>query len=166
VRLAEHQAEIDAILAKYPADRQRAAVMPLLHLAQREYGYLSTDALREVAGLLGLETTEVAKLVKFYTLYHAEPGGRFRVQICTDLPCALRGAEAFSAELCQRLGVKPGETTSDGQITVEQVMCLAACDMAPMFQVQGADGIHYCENQTVDSALEHIEGLRQETVDG
>jgi len=164
--LAKNQAEIDAILAKYPVERQRAAVMPLLYLAQREYGHLSMDALREVATLLGLETTEVAKLVKFYTLYHAEPGGRFRLQICTDLPCALRGAEAFSAELCQRLGVKPGETTSDGQITVEEVMCLAACDKAPMFQVQAADGIHYQENQTVESALAHIEQLRQEPADG
>ena len=86
------------------------------------------------------------------------------MQICTDLPCALRGAETFADEVCQNLGVRLGETTPDGMITVEAVMCLAGCDRAPMFQVQDADGIHYHENQTVESALQVIEDLRRRTV--
>jgi NADH:ubiquinone oxidoreductase subunit E len=88
------------------------------------------------------------------------------VQICTDLPCALRGAEKFAEDLCQNLGVKMGETTKDGEFTVEEVMCLAGCDKAPMFQVQDVDGIHYHESEspekpmTVEQALAILEGYK------
>jgi NADH-quinone oxidoreductase subunit E len=101
----------------------------------------------------------VASIVGFYTLYYDQPGGKRRVQVCTDLPCALRGAEKFADELCKKLGVKMGETTPDGAFTVEAVMCLAACDKAPMFQIQDRDGIHYHESEspqtpmTVDQAM-------------
>lgn len=160
-----HRQEIEKILAKYPADHQRAAVMPLLYLAQREYGHLSLQAVGEVAELLDLDPTEVAQLIRFYTLYHDEQEGAYRLQICTDLPCALRGAERFSEELCQALGIGPGETTADGLVTVEEVMCLAACDRAPMFQLQERSGIHYHENQTVESALVFIQELREKSTD-
>jgi NADH-quinone oxidoreductase subunit E len=156
----KHAAEIEAILAKYPDGRSRSAVMPLLFLAQREYGLLTQAAIAEVAELLGLNPTEVGALIGFYSLFHDEPGGRYRVQICTDLPCALRGAERFAEDLCQNLGLRLGETTPEGAVTIESVMCLAACDKAPMFQVQGPDGIHYHENQTVESARAVIDGLR------
>lgn len=159
-------AEIQAILDKYPDGRQRSAVMPLLFLAQREYGYITQGAIAEVADLLGLTSTEVGALIGFYTLLHDQPGGTYRIQICTDLPCALRGAERFAEQLCQNLGIRLGETTPDGVITVEKVMCLAACDKAPMFQVQAPDGIHYHEAQTLDSALELIDSLRSEQADG
>ena len=152
--------EIEDILAKYPPDQKRSAVMPLLFLAQREYGLLSPEAISEVSDLLGLQSTEVASLVGFYTLYHDREGGKYRIQICTDLPCALRGAQSFADELCEKLGVRMGGTTPDGQITVEEVKCLAACDRAPMFQLQEANGIHYHEDQSVGSALALIEALR------
>jgi NADH-quinone oxidoreductase subunit E len=161
----KHKSEIDRILANYPPDRQRAAVMPLLYLAQREYGYLTSEAIAEVAEILSVEKTEVAKLIGFYTLFHDEPGGEHRIQVCTDLPCALRGAEAFAAGLCENLGIELGETTADGKVTVEAVMCLAACDRAPMFQVQDREGLHYHENQTVESALGLIEQMRGESTD-
>jgi NADH-quinone oxidoreductase subunit E len=99
--------------------------------------------------------------VGFYNLYYDRAGGRYRIQICTDLPCALRGAEAFARELCRRLGIELGGTTEDGLITVESVMCLAACDRAPVFQVQDGDGLHYHEEQSVDSALALIAMLRR-----
>ncbi len=134
--------------------------MPLLFLAQREYGSLSPEVIGEVSDLLGLESTEVASLVGFYTLYHDREGGKFRIQVCTDLPCALRGAQAFADELCDKLDIRMGETTPDGQVTVEEVKCLAACDRAPMFQLQEPNGIHYHENQSVGSALAVIEALR------
>lgn len=153
--------EIEAILAKYPPDQVRSAVMPLLFLAQREYGILSTDAISEVGELVGLQPTEVASLVGFYTLYHDRPGGKYRIQICTDLPCALRGAQAFADELCEKLDLRMGETTSDGQVTVEGVKCLAACDRAPMFQLQEPNGIHYYEDQSAGSAMALIEALRE-----
>ena len=152
--------EIEGILAKYPRDQKRSAVMPLLFLAQREYGSLSPEVITEVSDLLGLESTEVASLVGFYTLYHDREGGKYRIQVCTDLPCALRGAQAFADELCDKLDVRMGDTTPDGQVTVEEVKCLAACDRAPMFQLQEPNGIHYHENQSVGSALAVIEALR------
>jgi len=155
-----HTQEIEGILAKYPPDQKRSAVMPLLFLAQREYGSLSPEAIAEVGDLLGLQSTEVASLVGFYTLYHDREGGKYRIQVCTDLPCALRGAQAFADELCDKLDIKMGETTPDGQVTVEEVKCLAACDRAPMFQLQEPDGIHYHEDQSVGSALALIEALR------
>lgn len=162
----KHREEIQRILAKYPADRQRAAVMPLLYLAQREYGHLTRGAANEVAELLDLDPTEVAQLIRFYTLFHDQEEGTYRIQICTDLPCALRGAERFMHELCHALEIEPGETTADGLITVEEVMCLAACDRAPMFQLQDREGIHYHEDQTVESALELIRMLREDAADG
>ena len=161
-----HAAEIDDILSRYPNDRRRSAVMPLLYLAQHEYGYLHPQAIDEVAEILGISGTQVGSLVGFYSLYHDHPGGKVRMQICTDLPCALRGAENFAQDLCANLGVRLGETTPDGMLTVEAVMCLAGCDKAPVLQVQAADGIHYHENQTVESARGLIDGLRKGVADG
>ncbi len=159
--LAEKYAqEIAAILAKYPPDQRRAAVMPLIYLAQREKMYVERKDMAEIAEILGLLPTEVASIVGFYSLYYDKPGGKYHIQICTDLPCALRGAEEFLKQICERLGISPGETTSDGLITVEAVMCLAACDRAPIFQVQSGQGLQYYENQTVEGALALIEELR------
>ena len=160
--LAEkYAAEIQSIIARYPPEHKRSAVMPLLYLAQSEYGYVTPGAMGEVAELLGLEPTQVASIVGFYSLYYDRPGGRHRIQICTDLPCALRGADQFVEKLCQNLGVKLGETTADGMFTVEAVMCLAACDKAPMFQLQNREGIFYHESQTVESAMRLVEELRK-----
>jgi NADH-quinone oxidoreductase subunit E len=153
--------EVQSILAKYPPDQKRSAVMPLLYLAQREQGFVSFHTIEEIAELLEISTTEVGSIIGFYTLYHDQPGGKYRIQVCTDLPCALRGAEQFLSELCEKLGIQVGGTTPDGLITVEQVMCLAACDRAPMFQVQTGDGLSYHENQTVESAMRYIESLRK-----
>lgn len=158
----KYRTEIDAILARYPAEQKRSAVMPLLYLAQREYGYITPAAMQEVARLAGVETTQVGSLVGFYTLFHDRPGAKVRVQVCTDLPCALRGAESFAQKLCENLGIKLGEAAADGSVSVEAVMCLAGCDRAPMFQVQQPDGIHYYEDQTVESAVKAIDELRRE----
>ncbi len=153
--------EVKCILAKYPPEQKRSAVMPLLYLAQREGGYITKDAMADIAQMLDITSTEVAEIVGFYTLYHDEKAGKYRMQVCTDLPCALRGADKFLEELCGNLGVKVGETTADGMVTVEAVMCLAACDKAPMFQIQSTDGIEYHENMTVDKTMELVEALRK-----
>lgn len=153
--------EIESILLKYPADQKRSAVMPLLYLAQREKGYVTKQAMEEIAEICEISGTEVASIVGFYTLYYDKTGGKYRIQVCTDLPCALRGAEEFLEKLCENLGVRVGETTADGAVTVEHVMCLAACDKAPMFQVQSGEGLAYYENQTIDSALELVDRLRR-----
>jgi NADH-quinone oxidoreductase subunit E len=157
----KYQTEIDQILKKYPPEQKRAAVLPLLYLAQRDAGAITQAAVAEIAQLLDLDETQVGGLIGFYTLLHDKPEGKIRVQICTDLPCALRGAEEFSEKLCENLGIRIGETTEDGFVTVEEVMCLAACDHAPMFQVQDPEGIHYHEDQTVETALEVIEEYRK-----
>lgn len=159
--LEKYPKEIKQILAKYPLERKRSAVMPLLYLAQREEGYVNKAAMQEIARTLDMTETEVASIVGFYTLYHDEKAGKYRMQVCTDLPCALRGSEEFLDNLCGNLGIKVGETTPDGVVTLEAVMCLAACDKAPMFQTQGPDGIEYHENMTVDRTMELIEALKK-----
>jgi len=152
--------EIQEILDKYPPDQRRSAVMPLLLLAQREFGHISPESLQEIAEITGVSSTEVGSVSGFYTLFHFEAEGRYRIQVCTDLPCALRGADAFLEQLGEKLGIHPGQTTADGVITLEEVKCLAACHRAPMFQVQGDGKITYHENQTVESAMELVEKLR------
>jgi NADH-quinone oxidoreductase subunit E len=161
--LEKYPNEIKAILSKYPANKagKRSAVMPLMYLAQREYGYLTKEAIGQIAEICDISTTDVASLIGFYTLYHDQPSGNYQIQVCTDLPCALRGAEQFLEKLCENLGIKVGEITPDGKIKVEAVMCLAGCDKAPLFQVEGPEGLEYHEDQTVESALEVINKLRQ-----
>ena len=153
--------EVKRLLSKYPPEHKRSAVMPLLYLAQREEGYVTKAAMQDIASLLDITETEVASIVGFYTLYHHEKAGKYRMQVCTDLPCALRGADEFLDNLCANLGVKVGETSADGLVTIESVMCLAACDKAPMFQVQGPDGITYHENMTVDRTMELVDALKK-----
>jgi len=153
--------EIDNVLAKYPADQKRSAVMPLLYIAQRERGYITRAQLDQVGEILGISSTDVASIVGFYTLYHDKPEGKYRIQVCNDLPCALRGADKFLRDFCDRLGVEPGGTTADGVVAVDGVMCLAACHRAPMFQVQSRTEISYHEDQTVDKAMQLVESWRQ-----
>jgi NADH-quinone oxidoreductase subunit E len=157
---SKYAREIEAILEKYPPEQRRSAVMPLLYIAQRDRMYVDRETMGEIGDILGMSTTDVASIVGFYSLYYDEPGGRYHIQVCTDLPCALRGADQFLEELCERLGIRPGETTRDGLITIEEVMCLAACDKAPMFQVHSSEGLQYHENQTVENAMKLIDNLR------
>ena len=159
--LDKYPQEIKRILEKYPESYKRSAVMPLLFLAQRDEGYISQDAINDIAALLEITTTEVASIVGFYTLFHETPEGRYRIQVCTDLPCALRGSEEFLVNLCKYLEVEVGGTTSDGLFTIEEVKCIAACHRAPVFQIQGDGEIHYYEDQTLESVKTIIEGLRQ-----
>jgi NADH-quinone oxidoreductase subunit E len=149
----KYAAQIKDILSRYPPERKRSAVMPLLYLAQSEYGHVTPEALREIGEITGVAPTDVAGVLGFYSLYHDHPAGKRRVQICTDLPCALRGADEFAAELLKRLGVKWDETTADGEFTVEHVMCIGACDKAPCFQIQDRTGLHFHESESADKPL-------------
>ena len=154
--------EIQKHLAKYPADQKRSAVMPLLYLAQRENGFVTKQDILDIGEILEMSATDVTTIIGFYTLYHDEEAGQYRIQVCNDLPCALRGADEFLNKLCENLGIQVGETTADGLVTVEAVMCLAGCDKAPMFQVQSGEGLAYHEDMTVESTLELIEGWKAE----
>lgn len=162
----KYEKEIQDILARYPVEGKRSAVMPLLFLAQKESGYVPTEALSEIAEITGISETDVASIMGFYTLFHAEPAGRYRIQVCTDLPCALRGSETYLDQLCERLGIKEGETTEDGLFTVEAVKCLAACHRAPMFQLQGDGEIKYYEDQNVDITMGIVEEIRKKVATG
>jgi NADH-quinone oxidoreductase subunit E len=136
------RAEIGAHLTKYPT--KRSAIIPALHIAQREYGYISAEVVNDVAAILELAPTEVRAVAGFYSLFYKERVGKYVIHFCNDLPCALRGADDFMQKVCARLGVQPGGTTSDGMFTLEPAMCLAACDRAPMMQI----GLDYFENLT------------------
>jgi len=123
---------IQKTFAKYPD--KRSAVMPMLHLAQQEYGWVSPEGIQEVAEICEMDPTQVKSIAGFYTMYSESPKGKYWLQVCTDLACALCGADKFYEDLKAELGVEDGGTTEDGLFTVEHVMCLAACDKAPMLQ--------------------------------
>ena len=148
-RIAQH-------LAKYP-DR-RSAVMPLLYIAQEEYGWVSPQGIREVAEICEMDPTQVKSIAGFYTMYSEREKGRYWLQVCTDLPCALNGADNFHRELKEHLGVAEGGTSADGLFTVEHVMCLAACDKAPVLQCN----FHYMEAQDMQQMKAWIEERRAE----
>jgi NADH-quinone oxidoreductase subunit E len=151
--------EIEAILAKYPD--KRSAVLPLMYLAQEAYGFLSRDAMRDVARVLDLDPTHILSLAGFYSLYYEEPVGKYVLEICDDLPCALRGAEEFVEMVCHKLDVDVDGTTEDGMFTVKTVMCLAACDKAPMLQVN----LKYEENLDEEKFDALITRLRKQAAD-
>lgn len=152
--------EIYAILANYPD--KRSAVLPLMYLAQEEYGFMSQEAMRDVAGVLDMDPTEVLSLAGFYTLFYEEPVGKYVLEICNDLPCALRGADEFVEMACDKLGTDVGGTTDDGLFTIKTVMCLAACDKAPMLQAN----LKYEENLDEAKFDALITRLRKEAADG
>lgn len=149
--------EVKGILAKYPT--RKSAILQLMHLAQEEYGYMSPEAIEDVASILGLDQTHVLSLAGFYTLYYEGPVGKYVLEVCTDLACALRGADKFLEMALDRLGLEElGETTEDGLFTLYSVMCLAACDRAPMLQCNLA----YVENLDETKFDDFIARLRQE----
>ncbi len=155
-----HPDQIQKIFSRYPD--KRSAVMPLLHVAQQVYGWISPDVIQEVAGLCEIDPTQVKSIAGFYTMFRESPKGKYWLQVCTDLPCALRGAEEFYKELLAHLGIEDGDTTADGLFTAEHVTCLAACDRAPMLQCN----FHFVENLDIDKAKALIEGWRKEAKNG
>jgi NADH-quinone oxidoreductase subunit E len=155
--LAEKYAErVQKTLAKYPD--KRSAVMPMLYIAQEEFGWISDEAVEAVAEVCEMDPTQVRSIAGFYTMYSEKPKGKYWLQVCTDLPCALRGADEFHHDLLAYLGIEEGGTTPDGLFTVEHVMCLAACDKAPMLQCN----FHYMENLDLEKIKAFIEEKRAE----
>lgn len=159
--IAENYAEeIKGILARFP--HKKSAVLPLMHLAQREYGYMSREAMQEVAGILDLDPTHILSLAGFYSLFHEEPTGKYVLEICNDLACALRGADDFLAMACRKLDIPVNGTTEDGLFTIKSVMCLGACDRAPMLQYN----LKFAENLDEQKFEELINYLREEAASG
>jgi NADH-quinone oxidoreductase subunit E len=156
--LAEKYAQqINKALSKYPD--KRSAVMPILYIAQEEYGYLPQEAINEVAAICDMDPTQVKSIAGFYTMYRETPKGKFWLHVCTDLACALRGADEFYHGLQEHLGVDHHhDTTADGMFTLEHVMCLGGCDRAPMMQCN----FHFHENLDLDKAKALIDQWRAE----
>lgn len=148
--------EVKGILARYP--NKKSAILPLMHLAQQEYGYMSQEAMVEVAEILGLDPTHVLSLAGFYSLYYEEPVGKYVLEICNDLACALRGADEFVEMACRKLDIPVEGTTNDGLFTLKTVMCLGACDRAPMLQCN----LKFEENLDEEKFEQLLARLREE----
>jgi NADH-quinone oxidoreductase subunit E len=151
---ADQLARVRELQARYP--ERRAALLPVLHLAQEAFGYISPEVEVYVAGLFELSPAHVHEVVTFYTLFHRQPVGRHVIAVCHNLSCWLRGAEDVIAYLQDRLGIAPGETTPDGRVTLQRVECLCACETAPMMQVDDA----YVGDLTRARVDAVLEGLR------
>ncbi|MGA0559383.1 NADH-quinone oxidoreductase subunit NuoE [Larkinella sp. VNQ87] len=124
------------IIARYPEGRQKSALLPLLHLAQEQWGWLSPEVMDYVARMLDIQTIEVYEVATFYTMFHLEPVGKHVIEYCRTGPCCLMGGEEVYDYLKQKLGIQAGETTADQKFTLKEVECLAACGMGPVFQVR------------------------------
>jgi len=151
------RADADSILARYPEDHRRSAVMPLLYLAQSVEGSVSREALRAIGALLQITTAEVEAVASFYTMYRLRPTGTHVISVCTNLACKLRGAEAVFEAAHEATGVAHGaELSDDGLFTVHEEECLGVCDFAPAVQ------INFCNHDTVspDRMRELVAGLR------
>jgi NADH-quinone oxidoreductase subunit E len=135
---SENRARFDAIAGRYPAERRRSAVLPALYLVQYQQGHVTANAMKYVAGLLGITPADVEDVVSYYTMFHTKPVGTFVLNVCRTLSCAVNGAERVTQALCAALGVKPGETDATGTFTVLEVECLGACDRAPVVLVNDA----------------------------
>ena len=134
--------EFGRLLTRYP-DKE-AVILPALHLAQKEQGYVSDDAIVHIAELLGTSAARIEGVATFYTMYNRKPVGKYHVQICRNISCSLLGAEHLIEHVSKKLGVKPGETTPDGKFTLTKVECLGSCGTAPVMQVND----DYHENLT------------------
>jgi NADH-quinone oxidoreductase E subunit len=129
----KYKTEIDDILSRYPV--KRSALIPLLYLAQREQGYVTEPAMKEIARLLGLTPSQVYETATFYTMLNLKKVGKFHIQVCKSLMCALVGSDTVIGWIKTKLGITPGESTTDGLFTLSAVECLAACGTAPMMQI-------------------------------
>jgi NADH-quinone oxidoreductase subunit E len=151
---SETRARIEAEMARYP--RKRGALLAALHEVQREQGWISPEAIRELAEWFEILPLEVLEVVSFYNMYSDQPQGRHQVRVCTNLPCSLRGARDLLRALEAHLGVHAGETTRDGRVTLGHEECLGACAWAPMMRVGDA----YHEDLDVEKAKQILDGLR------
>ncbi len=154
------QATVQRIIARYPEGKQKSALLPVLHLAQAEFGgWLSTETMDYVAGLLDLKPIEVYEVATFYTMFNLKPVGKCVLEVCRTGPCWLRGSEDIIAYINEKLGITDGETSADGMFTLKTVECLASCGTAPVMQV----GDHYIENLSCDNMDDVLNRLREES---
>jgi NADH-quinone oxidoreductase subunit E len=146
----EVEAEIDGHLAKYPPERSRSAIIPLMFIVQRERGWLDPAGVAYIADRLRLRITDVWETATFYSMIATKPVGKYHVQVCRTLSCKIMGADTITEHCSKRLGIKPGETSEDGKFSLSEVECLGSCGTAPMLQLN----FDYHENLTAESVDE------------
>ncbi len=143
-------------VAKYPADQRQSAVMACLAIVQQEQGWVSAEAEAAVAEYLGMPPIAVREVTTFYNMYNQQPVGKFKLNVCTNLPCQLRDGRKALEHLCQRLGVEEGGTTADGRFTVQQCECLGACADAPVMLVNDRQMVSYMTPDRLDDLIETL----------
>lgn len=150
--------KVQQIIARYPEGRQKSALIPVLHLAQQEFGgWLDVPVMDYVANLLDILPIEVYEVATFYTMFNMKPVGKYVLEVCITGPCMLKGSDEIVNHITEKLGIKPGETTADGLFTLKPAECLGACGYAPMMQL----GKFYKENLTKEKVDEILELCRQ-----
>ena len=150
--------EVEQIIQRYPEGKQKSALIPVLHLAQEEFGgWLSSETMDYVASVLNLQPIEVYEVATFYSMYNLKPVGRYLFEVCQTGPCMLNGSDNIIKYIFEKLGIRPGETTTDGMFTLKTVECLGACGYAPMMQL----GKNYREHLTKEKVDAIIEECRK-----
>lgn len=150
----ENLEKIERVVAKYP--EKQAAVMPLLYIAQEQNGFVSVDAMQEIARILEMDETDVLGVVTFYSMYHQKQMGKYHIQVCTNVSCMLRGGYEIYDAVQKKLGLKNGEVTEDHKFSLEEVECMGSCGTAPMIAVNE----DFFENLSKEKALEIIDSLK------
>jgi NADH-quinone oxidoreductase subunit E len=150
------RARFDKEVAKYPADQKQSAVMACLAVLQQEQGFVSAESEQLVADYLGMPPIAVHEVTTFYNMYNQQPLGRFKFNVCTNLPCQLRDGQAALDHLCKKLGVEEGGTTADGLFTVQKSECLGACADAPVMLVNDRQMVSFMNNARLDELLETL----------
>ena len=153
---AETARKCEEIIARYPEGWKEAAILPVLHLVQKEWGYVSLEGLKYVSQLLGMPAARAAGVMSFYPMFHKAPDGRHVIQVCSTLSCALCGAEEVVDYLKEKLKIEVGETTGDGRFTLEKAECIAACEGGPAIRIN--DELHrYLTKEKLDKMLDGLE---------
>ena len=148
--------KIDRELAKFPADQKQSAVMAALAIAQDEAGWLAPDVMQDIADYLGMPAIAVQEVATFYNMYNLKPIGKFKISVCTNLPCALSGGEKAAEYLKHKLGVNYKETTADGQFTVLEGECMGACGDAPVMLVNNKRMCSWMSNEKIDELVSEL----------
>ena len=153
---AESIKKIDRELEKYPANQRQLAVMSALAIAQDEKGWLATETMDFIAHYIGMPPIAVYEVATFYNMYNLQPLGKFKITVCTNLPCALSGANDAAAHMKQKLGIGFGETTADGRFTLKEGECMGACGDAPVLLVNNKRMCSFMSNENIDQLLEEL----------
>ena len=149
----ESKQQIDREVAKYPAEQKQSAVMAALAIAQMEKGWLSTETIEDVAGYLGMAPVAVYEVASFYNMYDLAPVGKYKITVCTNLPCALSGGVHAADYLKQKLGIGFNETTADGRFTLKEGECMGACGDAPVMLVNNVRMCSFMQPEQIDRLL-------------